>query len=114
MNYIERLASRYNLSIISEDLGLCNASSSRLSEFIKIFMNHDAEESEEWDELVDLIFESANQAILDGSFTQEHEQAIVEIVKNHRDKCESQRQYWLAFCKDKDMPLMKLITLGED
>lgn len=108
----ERLSQLYNLSPFEQDWGICNADSARVGEFIRFFLSHEAVDPWEWEELADLVFESANDAIREGLLTDEQEMQIVSIVTEHKDKFPNQLEYWLAFGNESEYPVKKLIQRG--
>jgi len=110
----ERLSNLYNLFLFPQDWGICNADSNRVGEFINIFLNHKEENPWEWEELADLVFESANEAILNNKLAIEDEQGIISLVSEHKNKFPKQLDYWIDIGDtDKDrFPVIKLIKKG--
>lgn len=111
----KRLSKLYNLFLFPQDWGICNADSNRVGEFIKIFLNHEAENPWEWEELADLVFESANEAILDERLSIEDEKAIIFLVSEFKNKFQKQLDYWTEIGNtDRDrFPVVKLIEIGK-
>lgn len=110
MEWHERLSQLYKLYPFEQDWGICNANGERVGEFINIFLNHSAEHPWEWEELADLVFESANDAIQEGTLTDEQEAQIIFIVAEHKDKFPNQLAYWLGFSNEVDYPVKKIIS----
>ena len=112
MDWHERLSLLYNLYPIEQDWGICNANGDRVGEFIDIFLNHKEEDPWEWEELADLVFQSTNNAIKNGSLTEEQKIQVILIVAEHKDKFPNQLKYWLDFSNEIDYPVKKLINKG--
>ncbi|WMS88162.1 hypothetical protein [Pleionea litopenaei] len=112
MEWFERLADKYNLFACEQDMGITNANGDRLDEYIDIFLNHQAEDKWEWEELADLVFESANEIMLDGELSIEQTERIKLIVLEHKDKYPNQFKYWINFSNETDYPIKKLVKLG--
>ncbi|MBU2705304.1 hypothetical protein KCM76_04890 [Zooshikella marina] len=114
MEWFERLANLYNLMPCEQDMGIANANGDRLDEYIDIFLNHEAKEKWEWEELADLVFESANEIMLEGELTEEQTSRIKLIVLEHKYKYPNQFKYWIDFSNETDYPIKKLVKLGKD
>ena len=80
---------------------------------MEIFLNHQVEDLWEWEELADLVLESANDVILDGKLTEDQKQKLVSIVIDHKDKFPNQFEYWMNVSNDKDYPIKKIVKLGK-
>ena len=112
MEWFERLADLYNLCPCEQDMGITNANGDRLDEFINIFLTHQAENKWEWEELADLVFESANEVMLEGELSAEQFERIKMIVLEHNNKYPNQFDYWVNFSNEIDYPIKKLVKLG--
>jgi len=112
VEWFERLAQLYDLMPSEQDVGIVNADGNRLDEYLEIFLNHEVEDIWEWEELADLVLESANDVILDGNLTEGQEQKLVNIVVEHKEKFPNQFEYWMNFSNDKDYPIKKIVRLG--
>ena len=114
MDWSKRLSNLYNLNEFHQDWGICNADNSRVSEFIKIFLNHEAVDPWEWEELADLVFESANGLMREGKLTKDQEKALIDIVLNHRHKFPEQFEYWLEYGDYESSPIKRIIERGKE
>ena len=112
MEWFERLAQLYDLIPSQQDMGIVNANGSRLNEYIEVFLNHEVEDVWEWEELADLVLESANEVILDGKLTDIQEKKLINIVIEHKEKFPNQFDYWMNFSNDIDYPIKKIVRLG--
>lgn len=112
MEWFERLAELYNLCPCEQDMGITNANGDRLDEYIDIFLNHHAQNSWEWEELADLVFESANEVMLFGELSESQYERVKNIVLEHKSKYPNQFEYWVNFGNETDYPITKLIKLG--
>jgi hypothetical protein len=112
MEWYERLSQLYNLSPFEQDWGICNSNGERVGDFITLFLKHEEEDPWEWEELADLVFESANDAIENGTLTDEQEAQVILIVAEHKEKFPNQLKYWLEFSNEIDYPVKKLISRG--
>ena len=95
-----------------QDMGIINANGARLDEYIDIFLNHQAEDEWEWEELADLVFESANEVMLHGGLTDKQISHIKLIVLEHKDKYPNQFGYWIDFSNENDYPIKNLVKIG--
>ena len=111
MEYFERLSDLYGLACISQDMGIASADPDRLDEFFEIFADHVAVDPWEWEELADLVFESANLLIQRDGLNDSQKVRIVEIVFDHKDKFPNAMKYWLALEKC-DYPIIEFIESG--
>ena len=112
MEWFERLAKLYNLSpFFDQDWGICNADEERVDEFVDIFLKHEAEDPWEWEELADLVFESANDAIKANKLAGKQEEKIVVLVCENKDKFPEAMKYWLSLDKE-NYPIINLINEG--
>ncbi len=111
MEYFERLSDLYGLACIEQDMGICSANGDRLDEFIEIFISHIEEDPWEWEELAELVFESANDVILSKGLNETQENNIVQLVVDHKDKFPVALSYWLGL-NVKEYPIKKLIESG--
>lgn len=112
MDWYERLAELYDLFACEQDMGITNANGDRLDEYINIFLNHEAEDKWEWEELADLVFESANEVMLEGKLTSDQFERIKLIVLEHKNKYPNQFDYWVNFSNEIDYPIKKIVNLG--
>jgi hypothetical protein len=112
MEYFERLGELYNLFPCEQDMGITNANGERLDEYIDIFLNHKVVDKWEWEELADLVFESANDVMLEGELNNEQLERIRLIVIEHKEKYPNQFEYWMNFSNETDYPIKKLVKLG--
>lgn len=101
----------YGLSCIEQDIGICSADPARLDEFIAIFFKHKEEDPWEWEELADLVFESANRVILGKGLRDQQEDKIVLLVFEHKDKFPNALDNWLKLSREK-YPIIELIESG--
>lgn len=113
-DWAERLASLYRLVPCEQDMGITNANGERLDEFIHIFLNHEAQSEWEWEELADMVLESANEVMLEGKLTSKQYELIRLIVVDHKAKFPNQFSYWLNFCNETDYPVKKIVRIGAD
>lgn len=97
MHWEDKLATDLKLMVTGQDLGIINADGKRLSEFIHYFQNNIAIDPWEWEELLDLILESANEAILEKYITIEEMRLIKDILLNQNSKFPEQLKYWSEF-----------------
>lgn len=111
MEYFERLSDLYGLACVEQDMGICSADGSRLDEFIEIFLNHEVVDPWEFEELADLVFESANEVITSKGLNKEQSNKIVLLVVEHKEKFPEAMKYWLGL-KIKDYPIIELIEAG--
>jgi hypothetical protein len=111
MEYFERLSDMYGLACLEQDMGICSADGNRLDEFISIFLKHEAIDPWEYEELADLVFESANEVITTKGLRREQEDLIVLLVCEHKEKFPQAMKYWLGL-KKQDYPIIRLVEAG--
>ena len=97
MKWEEKLARELGLKETDQDFGICNADGKRLSEFIDYFRGNQAVDPWEWEELLDLILESANEAILGGYVTTTELEQIGQILRDQNELFPIQLEYWSNF-----------------
>lgn len=105
MNWEKKLSQDLGLMETGQDFGIINANGRRLSEFIKYFNTNTAIDPWEWEELADLIFESANDAILEKYITQEQIDDVLNILKFHRKKFPNKFEYWQNLKNERQYPI---------
>ena len=89
----QRLAGLYNLYPYEQDFGILNANGDHLDEYIDIFLGHQALNEWEWEELADLVFESANEVMLEGELSPEQLKRIKLILVEHKEKYPHEYDY---------------------
>lgn len=111
MHWEDKLASDLNLMLTGQDFGIINADGKRLSEFLDYFVNNKAIDPWEWEELLDLILESANEAILEKYITSKEIESIKNILLNHSGKFPEQLEYWSNFGNSEGVyPIVDLVN----
>ena len=110
MNWEEKLSKDLGLIATGQDFGIINADGKRLKEFIKYFKKNVAIDPWEWEELADLILESANEAILEEYITEGEIDEISYILRFHRHKFPQSWEYWIKIENEQDYPIVSIIN----
>ncbi len=111
MDWEEKLASELGLMKTGQDFGIVNANGKRLAEFILYFKNNKAVDPWEWEELLDLILESANEAIIDGYISNDQIESIKDILLNENEKFPNQLEYWSEFGNEEGAyPIVEMVN----
>ena len=97
MYWEDKLASDLNLIVTEQDFGIINANGKRLLEFLDYFLSNQEIDSWGWEELLNLILESANEAILEKYITNYELETIKNILLNYSSKFPTQLEYWSQF-----------------
>ena len=111
MHWEDKLASDLGLMVTGQDFGIINADGKRLAEFLIYFANNKAIDPWEWEELLNLILESANEAIVDGYISIEQIECIKSILINENSKFPEQLEYWSSFSNEEGTyPIVDLVN----
>ena len=94
MNWIERLSTQLSLIPHSQDWGICNADASRLEEFLEFYDSHVPEDPYELEDLAELIFESAEDAMVADELEPEIRLRLIKFVADHSQDFPNTLQYW--------------------
>lgn len=97
MNWEDKLEANLDLNVTGQDFGIINADGKKLSLFLDYFENNEAIDPWEWEELLDLILESANDAIKAQYITYEELDRIRSMLLTHKEKFPIQLDYWSHF-----------------
>jgi len=114
MSWIEKVSKQLDLTPVLIDWGICNANPLRLEEFIAFCMQHSPNESMEYEELADLVLESAAKSIEDGTFTMERKKLVVDFIREKSDLFPIQLNYWLTFESKEICPILPVVKEAAD
>lgn len=109
MSWIEKVSKQLDLTPVLIDWGICNANPVRLEEFITFCMQHSPNESMEYEELADLVLESAAKSIENGTFSMARKKLVVDFIREKSDLFPIQLNYWLTFESEEICPILPVI-----
>lgn len=104
----KKLSTLLNLEEVGQDWGIINSDSKRLEEFIDFYKSNITDDKWENEALAELIFESANDSILEKTFTVELKEKLKRFVRENKDDFPFNFEYWSKL--DKDFPVTKYIN----
>jgi hypothetical protein len=100
VDWIERLSKQLSLIPFSQDWGICNADASRLNEFLDFYDRHIPEESWEFEELAELIFQSTEDAMIDGMLEDDLRARVVSFIHENAADFPHTLEYWTGLESD--------------
>ena len=107
--WVLRLSQSLGLNPFDQDWGIQNSDPQRLDEFLSFFESHETKHPWDFEELADLIFESANDKLLTSGMSSAEKFLLCRFVEKNFKLFPLRASYWSGLFGNAEFPVAELI-----